>query len=449
MPRLFTTIDTSTPINVLASAKYRRSFAYTFTKDRMPVVITQVIDTLCRSKIEIAEKYREGSSEELKEIIGMLSKLKTDVQTNKALVPLSDSAKDAVRWNQFMAEQKEKRGDRDLTWFDCPFMFADCYFYRRIAEFFEASKTLSTYDPYLKQKDDALKGSMESIKSLSKYCNKITKNIPQMSDEELKEETMNLFQVCMWGNECDLAMAIEGVGHKSTNAIKQVISKKEQVICNDLECICLYLRDTKAGQEPDKKIEIDIIMDNAGYELFSDFCLADWLLSSSQVDRVTFHVKNMPWFVSDTNSHDILWVLSAFEVSDSEDILELLARWKSNFSSGKWKVKDDETYWTLPFSYHEMPSEDAELYNQLSSSSLLIFKGDLNYRKLLGDINWKFSTPFGSALKNFTPAPLVALRAVKTEILVGVDSEVVMENNTKDPLWMIKGTHGVIQFHIP
>ncbi|XP_046400158.1 damage-control phosphatase ARMT1-like isoform X3 [Ischnura elegans] len=362
----------STPIDDPLSTEYVGSTAYNFCADRVLFLIAHVLHDLDKDSFKIPQRFGEGSSEELKEIIGMLSKLKTDVQTNKALVPLSDSAKDAVRWNQFMAEQKEKRGDRDLTWFDCPFMFADCYFYRRIAEFFEASKTLSTYDPYLKQKDDALKGSMESIKSLSKYCNKITKNIPQMSDEELKEETMNLFQVCMWGNECDLAMAIEGVGHKSTNAIKQVISKKEQVICNDLECICLYLRDTKAGQEPDKKIEI-----------------------------------------------------------------------------GKWKVKDDETYWTLPFSYHEMPSEDAELYNQLSSSSLLIFKGDLNYRKLLGDINWKFSTPFGSALKNFTPAPLVALRAVKTEILVGVDSEVVMENNTKDPLWMIKGTHGVIQFHIP
>ncbi|XP_071449696.1 damage-control phosphatase ARMT1-like isoform X2 [Hetaerina americana] len=405
---------------------------------------------ICSVGIKLRLQKNIKSSEELKCVIGMLSKLKTDVQTNKPLEPLNDSARDADRWNQYLEKQKEKLDGRDLTWFDSPFLFADCYFYRRVTEFFETSKTLSTYDPYLKQKDDALKGSMESIKSLAKYCNVITEKIPSMSNEEIKEETMKLFQVSMWGNECDLALAVEGAGHKSANALQQVINKKENIISNDLDGIHLFLSGvrTTALQE-NRKIIVDIIMDNAGYELVSDFCLADWLINSSLVDEVRFHVKNMPWFVSDTNSHDILWVLGAFEVTDSEDLLTMLNRWNKNFSSGQWNVKDKETYWTLPFSYHEMPTEDPELYNQLSSSSLLIFKGDLNYRKLLGDINWKFSTPFGAALQSFTPAPLVALRAVKTEILVGVDPEVVVKNNIVDSLWMLKGTHGVIQFHIP
>jgi hypothetical protein len=59
-----------------------------------------------------------------------------------------------------------------------------------------------------------------------------------------------------------------------------------------------------------------------------------------------------------------------------------------------------------------MPSHDSALYSDLSLADLLIFKGDLNYRKLLGDLNWPHSHDFKASLRGFQPSNILALRTM-------------------------------------
>ena len=55
--------------------------------------------------------------------------------------------------------------------------------------------------------------------------------------------------------------------------------------------------------------QVDIVLDNSGYELFGDLCLAEVLLRSPHVSSVKFHMKSVPWFVSDVTDGDMTYML--------------------------------------------------------------------------------------------------------------------------------------------
>ena len=48
-----------------------------------------------------------------------------------------------------------------------------------------------------------------------------------------------------------------------------------------------------------------MILDNAGFELYTDFCLSIWLLKNNYCTNILWHIKKIPWFVSDTTIGDI------------------------------------------------------------------------------------------------------------------------------------------------
>jgi hypothetical protein len=61
-----------------------------------------------------------------------------------------------------------------------------------------------------------------------------------------------------------------------------------------------------------------------------------------------------------------------------------------------------------------------DLHQQLAQATLVVFKGDLNYRKLAYDCRWPFTAKFSDALGPFRPAPLVTLRTLKADVIAGV-----------------------------
>ena len=182
-----------------------------------------------------------------------------------------------------------------------------------------------------------------------------------------------------------------------------------------------------------------------GFELYTDLILADYLCSQNLAKSITFHVKAMPWFVSDTVEQDFPWALATMMSSESSTFQSLGTRWKSYIDSGRWNVTTHQ-YWTLPFEFSLMKEKSPDLYTQLGKSQLLIIKGDLNYRKLVHDLIWDTTTPFPHALRGFFPAPLVALRTLKCDAVVGLPDGLSNKLDAEVADWRFTGSYALIQF---
>ena len=75
----------------------------------------------------------KDATEELKFIAGCISKLRNELQTDKAVIPLRDNAPDTEIWNLSIAELAKKEGG-EPKWFKSPWLYVECYMYRRIQE---------------------------------------------------------------------------------------------------------------------------------------------------------------------------------------------------------------------------------------------------------------------------------------------------------------------------
>ena len=73
---------------------------------------------------------------------------------------------------------------------------------------------------------------------------------------------------------------------------------------------------------------------------------------------------------------------------DLDNLTTFATRLQSNLTSGKFRLSVPldsklgfEDFWTTQYAYQDMPNVAPELVADLAKSGLVIFKGDLNYRK--------------------------------------------------------------------
>jgi len=147
--------DIEPPFDTYLRGRYKQSFAYTTIKDRLPVILTKVVDTLSRNKEEISKIYGAQAVEEIKQVVGGISKLKNEMVTNKAILPLivmsNRDNDDAQVWNENIEKLTEIQQETQ-TWYNTIWLICECYMYRRIAQEFLLTEHLKTYDPFVIQK---------------------------------------------------------------------------------------------------------------------------------------------------------------------------------------------------------------------------------------------------------------------------------------------------------
>lgn len=162
-------------------------------------------------------------------------------------------------------------------------------------------------------------------------------------------------------------------------------------------------------------------------------------------ERIRCHVKMIPWFVSDVMPGDFQWTLAALHQSTNLELKGFGMRLQEYIADQRLTCVGNH-FWTSGYDYNQMNRACPELYGMLAESKLLIFKGDLNYRKLMGDINWLPTTAFEEALRGFRATDLCALRTVKADTVCGLKPGTFERLNDIDSKWMETGDYGLIQF---
>eukprot|EP00563_Minutocellus_polymorphus_P005558 CAMPEP_0181031892 /NCGR_PEP_ID=MMETSP1070-20121207/6464_1 /TAXON_ID=265543 /ORGANISM="Minutocellus polymorphus, Strain NH13" /LENGTH=448 /DNA_ID=CAMNT_0023109279 /DNA_START=73 /DNA_END=1419 /DNA_ORIENTATION=- len=344
-----------------------------------------------------------------------------------------ERAREYNEWKAIMDPYVEK-GD---TWLTAPWLVTEFYAYRRLMEalgYFDKTKPTYMWDPFAKAKKAGLDTSVSSAENVMDKIEALPNT---------KEGAGIAAAFSLWANKMDLSIWPADSENASVDVFEKILhSAEENLLHDDVDVLtdyCEQLR-TKGGGM------IDIIVDNAGFELVCDLALADHLVASETAKTVTFQLKAHPTFVSDALEKDLIETVeyyAALDASKYPNAKRAGLRWKKYLDEGKW-VCSENFFWCQPFAMWEMTEP---LRSDMKERCDLAFvKGDANYRRLLGDRLWDLTAPFQDVVGCYFPCPVCALRTLKAELGCGMDAEQVERAKTLDDAWMTNGRFGVVQF---
>ncbi len=388
------------------------SFAYFTLIQRMPAIVQRVID----------ENDFPSS------IVENLESLIQELPNGSVRLLQDDQAPDLTAWADYLEPFAGQR------WLDIPWFFAEAYFYRRILEathYFQAG-TSQGVDPYALQKRRGLETTIHSIRELSARVNRWIEQEQQEDSTSEHNSLVALLYSVLWGNRADLSLWPVDAGELDHSS--EIHLEQNHILVDDTA----KLADRIASFQG---VRLDFIVDNAGFELVCDLCVADFLLTSQAAGVIYLHLKPHPTFVSDAMLQDVHQTLEFLAADSDREVQSLAHRLQDHIAQGRLQCRENY-FWTSPLVFWEMPEP---LQMELSQARLILVKGDANYRRCLGDRHWPFTTPFADIVCYF-PAPFVALRTLKSELSAGLQLEQMETLSQEDPQWLTNGQWGVIQF---
>lgn len=307
-------------------------------------------------------------------------------------------------------------------WLQPPWFFAETYLYRRVIAAIDYFH--SGIDPYRQQKLQNLQASQAKIHALIQQLNQMIAAGWQTT------YFRQLLLADLWGNQADMSMWAADDAKMPDHAVAAV--QWAHLLVNDGDAVQKLLQ---------KRVpQLDFIIDNAGFELMGDLCLADYLLATGQADTVRFHLKLFPTFVSDATLLDVEMTVAQLREHDDSTWQQAGARWTDYLSNGRLQLTT-HPFWTSPHPLWQMP---ADLSQQLAAAALIISKGDANYRRALGDAQWPYTMPFADIV-SYLPVSALFLRTCKSEVLAGLAQGQAAQLAAQEEDWLINGRWGVMQ----
>lgn len=370
------------------------SFPWTVLAKRHPALIQQVRD---------AVPY---PPEQQRALDALLAETADGV-----IEPLSAQAHDYGRWAAGSAEHVGR------SWFEVPFLWAESYFYRRLLEavrYFEPGpwQGIDPFGPFKRAelRDTTVDEELAALDEVAKL--------------PLEAQDQAMLSGALWGNRADLGFRISSGDPQDRS--RHLITDHSGLLWRHL------------ARSPSPTVYL--LADNAGRELIPDLILIDHLLHTGRADRAVLHVKPYPYFVSDATAADVLdCVRRITEAPGRAGVIG--ARLFRALVGGRLTVRS-HYFSCAPLPYADMPGD---LRADLAHATVTISKGDLNYRRLVGDRLWPATTSFAELTSCF-PSPLLALRTLKSDVAVGLEPSALADLEATGEAWRTSGTHAVIQF---
>ncbi|MEU6274714.1 damage-control phosphatase ARMT1 family protein [Streptomyces populi] len=324
--------------------------------------------------------------------------------------PLAEPAPDRARWDAWGGREHYGR-----SWFDPPFLWSESYFYRKLLEavgYFTPGpwQGIDPFRPFKLAELDSPEADAELAA------------LDDLAHRPAREQEEALLHGSLWGNRADLGFRLAGTGSGTADG--------SRLVADDAE----VLRSLFAGGT------LCLVADNAGRELVPDLLLVDHLLRHGRAGRTVLHVKPYPYYVSDATAADVLDALRRLTAAKGA-AGEAGGRLWAAMSEGRLTVR------THPFSCGPLPYTDLpdDLRREFAAADVTLLKGDLNYRRLIGDRLHPATTPFAAVTARF-PGPVAALRTLKSDVVVGIAPAVEAALDAAEgDSWRTGGTHALIQ----
>lgn len=368
-------------------------FAWGVWHDRTPRLIAQVRD---------ANPYGPDQRRRLDE-------LREEIDSG-VMRPLGPHAHDQETWSSWGA------GYFGKLWLEAPFLWSESYFYRRLLDaigFFGPSPW-RWVDPFEHLKaaeleDLALESDLAALDDLQRL--------------PAAEQGMAKLLASLWGNRADLGFRIG----QSPQARER---GSAQLIADDTADLWTALGPGAS---------VVVVADNSGRELLADLVLVDHLLQHGLAGMISLHVKPWPYYVSDATAADVAACLHRLARTPGS-AAAVAHRVHTAISEGRVGLHTHEFY-CAPWSYRHLPSG---LAGQFQRASLTIFKGDLNYRRVVEDRAWPATTPLRDVASYF-PGPIAMLRTLKSDVVAGLSQATVAELDATGQPWRTDGRHAMLQ----
>lgn len=368
------------------------AFAHRTMKVRLP----KILDDVLYRNPDLPESVRDS-----------IMTLHDSIASGSALPALVRPAPDLHLW------QAEYAAHPTDSWHNTIWFFAETYAYRLVMESVHWYET--GLDPFWPYKDEELYSPA--------MWDWVERALTASEDKPIDERLHNLLAESLWGNRVDLSYAASRAYGNEVHPEDLLIDHREQAIRTLLD-----------ANKP-----VHLVQDNAGTELALDLALIDGLLTAG-IPNVILHLKWHPTFVSDTTVADAhIFIKAMRHYSAREPVYMLGKRLTAALESGQLHLAPD-LYWNSSLFGRTMPSR---IHGAFAEAGLVIMKGDVNFRRLVEDTLWPSDTN-PDILFNFFPAPLIAMRALKSDPIIGLQPGEAEALDAADPEWHINGKRGII-----